>query len=81
MYGDVTTGGEGDLEVVTELARQMVGRWGMSRRVGLVSVLPRLSGGLPAPGDSVATSEATKELVDTEVRLLIDECYSSASSV
>ena len=78
VYGDVTTGGEGDLEVVTELARQMVGRWGMSRRVGLVSVLPRLSGGLPGPGASAATSEATKELVDTEVRLLIDECYSSA---
>jgi cell division protease FtsH len=50
----------------------------MSRRVGLVSVLPRLSGGLPGPGASAATSEATKELVDTEVRLLIDECYSSA---
>jgi cell division protease FtsH len=78
VYGDVTTGGENDLEVVTELARQMVGRWGMSRRVGLVSVLPRLSGGLPGPGASVATSEATKELVDTEVRLLIDECYTSA---
>ena len=46
VYGDVTTGAEADLEVVTTLARQMVGRWGMSRRVGLVSVLPRLAGGL-----------------------------------
>jgi cell division protease FtsH len=50
----------------------------MSRRVGLVSVLPQLSGGLPAPVADGATSEATKELVDNEVRGLIDECYSAA---
>jgi cell division protease FtsH len=78
VYGDVTTGAEADLEVVTSLARQMVGRWGMSRRVGLVSVLPRLSGGLIAGMDDAGTSEATKELVDQEVRALIDECYSAA---
>jgi cell division protease FtsH len=78
VYGDVTTGAEADLEVVTTLARQMVGRWGMSRRVGLVSVLPRLAGGLALPSDDSGTSEATKELVDSEVRLLIDECYTAA---
>ena len=78
MYGDVTTGAEADLEVVTTLARQMVGRWGMSRRVGLVSVLPRLAGGLALPSDDSGTSEATKELVDSEVRMLIDECYTAA---
>jgi cell division protease FtsH len=40
VYSDVTTGAEADLEQVTRIARQMVGRWGMSDRVGLVSVLP-----------------------------------------
>jgi cell division protease FtsH len=78
VYGDVTTGAEADLEAVTALARQMVGRWGMSRRVGLVSVLPRLSGGLGVAVEESGTSEATKELVDSEVRQLIDECYSAA---
>jgi cell division protease FtsH len=78
VYGDVTTGAEADLEVVTTIARQMVGRWGMSRRVGLVSVLPRLSTGLRTPLEDTGTSEATKELVDNEVRQLIDECYSAA---
>jgi cell division protease FtsH len=78
VYGDVTTGAETDLEVVTTIARQMVGRWGMSRRVGLVSVLPRFASGLSAPLEDTGTSEATKELVDNEVRQLIDECYAAA---
>ena len=40
VYGNVTTGAESDLEQVTRIARSMVGRWGMSDKVGLVSVLP-----------------------------------------
>jgi cell division protease FtsH len=78
VYGDVTTGAEADLEMVTKLARQMVGRWGMSRRVGLVSVLPSSSEIYAVSSDWGATSEATKELVDSEVRALIDECHTAA---
>ena len=40
VYGNVTTGAESDLEQVTRIARQMVGRWGMSEAIGPVSVLP-----------------------------------------
>lgn len=40
VYGDVTTGAESDLETVTRIAKQMVGRWGMSEAIGNVSVLP-----------------------------------------
>ena len=78
VYGDVTTGAEADLEMVTKLARQMVGRWGMSRRVGLVSVLPSSSELYSVSPEWGATSEATKELVDSEVRALIDECHRAA---
>jgi cell division protease FtsH len=80
VFGEVTTGAESDLEQITSIARQMVGRWGMSDAVGLVSVLPRpgeeqaLLGG-PAPG---GPSESTRELVDTEVRRIVDECYAKA---
>jgi cell division protease FtsH len=77
VFGEVTTGAEADLEQVTMIGRQMVGRWGMSREVGLVSVLP---GGpddyLPTGASGV--SEATRQLVDLEVRRIIDECYSTA---
>ncbi|MDQ5807266.1 MAG: ATP-dependent zinc metalloprotease FtsH, partial [Actinomycetota bacterium] len=79
VYGNVTTGAESDLEQVTAIARQMVGRWGMSDRIGLVSVLPG-PGDDPVffPGTNGGPSEATRELVDEEVRKIVDECYSSA---
>ena len=35
VYGEPTTGAEGDIQQLTEIARQMVGRWGMSAAVGL----------------------------------------------
>jgi cell division protease FtsH len=78
VYGDVTTGAESDLEQVTQIARQMVGRWGMSEAVGLVSVLPR-PGEQTFPGvDGNSPAESTRELVDAEVRRIVDECYQRA---
>ena len=73
----MTTGAEADLEVVTALARQMVGRWGMSRRVGSSPCCRDVRRTVP-PRDESGASEATKELVDSEVRLLLDECYTAA---
>jgi cell division protease FtsH len=79
VYGTVTSGAENDLEQVTRIARQMVGRWGMSRAVGLMSVLPRPGDDLaPVIGGNGAASEATLELVDLEVRRLVAECYGAA---
>ncbi|MGY1666085.1 ATP-dependent zinc metalloprotease FtsH [Geodermatophilus sp. SYSU D00696] len=75
VYGDVTTGAADDLEQVTRLARQMVGRWGMSPAVGPVAVLPP-SGDQPFAADGAAP--ATRELVDAEVRRLVEECYAEA---
>ena len=74
IYDDVTSGAESDLEQVTKIARLMVGRWGMSEGVGLVTVLPR--------GDDTSLSgmaaEATRELVDNEVRRIVSEAYQLA---
>ncbi len=79
IYGEVTTGAESDLEQVTNIARQMVGRWGMSEKIGLVSVLPGPNEEGPLfPGQRGSVSEETLELVDSEVRRIVDECYSLA---
>jgi cell division protease FtsH len=75
IYGETTTGPESDLEQATSLARQMVGRWGMSDEVGAVSVLPR--SGEQTYGSSAA-SPHTLELVDEEVKRIISECSEQA---
>ena len=79
IYGEATTGAESDLEQATGLARQMVGRWGMSEKIGLVSVLPGPQDEpLLFPGAPGGTSERTRETLDDEVRRITDECYATA---
>jgi cell division protease FtsH len=73
VFNVITTGAENDLETVTRIARCMVGRWGMSERVGKLSALP-------ADGDPrmAGISDGTLDAVDEEVRRITDECYSDA---
>jgi cell division protease FtsH len=78
VFGDVTTGAESDLEQVTRIARQMVGRWGMSERIGKVSVLPRPEDEAAFAVSGARISDQTLELVDAEVRRIVDECYEVA---
>jgi cell division protease FtsH len=79
IYGEVTTGAESDLQQATQIARQMVGRWGMSEKIGRVSVLPGPGEqSLLFPGMDGATSERTRELIDEEVKRITDECYERA---
>ncbi len=79
IYNDQTTGAESDLEQATRLARQMIGRWGMSSEIGPVSVLPG-PGEEPTlfPGGVDGISEQTREQIDAEVRRLMQECETLA---
>ncbi len=72
VYGKITTGAESDLQQLTQIARQMVGRWGMSEKIGPVTVLPSEGFGLLLPGAS-ETSPEMHWLVDQEVRRIIDD--------
>ncbi len=74
VYGKLTTGAESDLQQLTGIARQMVGRWGMSPVVGPVTVMAVDSRGTFLPG-AAAPSEQTQQLVDQEVRRIVDEAY------
>ncbi|MGH3333849.1 MAG: ATP-dependent metallopeptidase FtsH/Yme1/Tma family protein, partial [Nocardioidaceae bacterium] len=77
VFGDVTTGAESDLESVTAIARQMVGRWGMSSQIGPITVLPP-PGQEQSLFDGSGPSQATRDLVDAEVRRIVDDCYAKA---
>jgi len=71
VFGDETTGAEGDIDQLTRIVRRMVGRWGMSEAVGMVAILPR-DGASPF-GEPV--SPQTLELLEQEVRRLVDEAH------
>ena len=77
VYDSITSGAESDLQQVTAIARQMVGRWGMSPAIGPVAVLPSEDNGPVLPGVS-QTSELTQQTVDAEVRRLADEAHADA---
>jgi cell division protease FtsH len=72
VYDEPTTGAESDIQQVTGLARGMVERWGMSAKVGFLAVAPRDGIGPLLPG-AEPVSEATKELIDGEVRRIVDD--------
>ncbi|HEY6100698.1 MAG TPA: cell division protein FtsH, partial [Anaeromyxobacter sp.] len=76
VLGVASTGAESDLQTCTAIARSMVGRWGMSERIGPISVFP-------PEGDPrmLGVSEGTLDAVAQEVRRLVDECHREATSL
>jgi cell division protease FtsH len=70
VFGDLTTGAESDFQQLTQIARSMVGRWGMSAKIGTLTVIPQDGQGPLLPGAS-GVSEETQRLIDEEVRKLV----------
>ena len=77
---DVTTGAQNDLEMATQMARRMVCQYGMSQKLGNITLGKR--GGLVFLGRDLTEernySEDTARKIDAEVKLIIDEAYSKA---
>jgi cell division protease FtsH len=75
IFGDVTTGAKQDIEQATSIARQMVCEFGMSDRLGLVTLHRK------GEGDSMFFSELTAADVDAEVKALTDAAYKQAYDI
>jgi cell division protease FtsH len=78
IFGDLTTGAESDIQQLTRIARGMVGRWGMSPAIGPIAVLPADGQGPLLPGVS-ETSEQTQQLIDSEVRRIVETAHQEAT--
>ena len=78
VFGDETTGAESDIRQATQLARNMVGRWGMSDTIGFVSVLPQ-------DGDSWWSadqpSEHSRQLMDDEIRTILADAHDDVTQL
>jgi cell division protease FtsH len=78
--GVISTGAQNDLEKATELARAMVSQFGMSDAVGPLS-LGRDDPNAWMPGAVPKVSAHTSELIDKEVRRLLDEARLRADKI
>jgi cell division protease FtsH len=80
VYDAITTGAESDIQQLTQIARQMVGRWGMSSTIGPITVLPDEAQGPFLPGAS-ETSQETQRIVDEEVRKLVEAAHHDVTAL
>jgi cell division protease FtsH len=79
----ITTGASSDINMVTRMSRRMVTEWGFSEKLGTVAY------GSPEQevflGHSITQtkniSDATAEVIDQEVRRIVDEAYNTAKTI
>ncbi|MGW2861337.1 ATP-dependent zinc metalloprotease FtsH [Streptomyces sp. NPDC001205] len=74
VFDVITTGAENDLEQVTSIVRGMVGRWGMSEKIGPLSALP----GDAQQAYGLSAAPGTLDAIAVEMRRIVDECYDRA---
>jgi cell division protease FtsH len=79
VFGDATTGAESDIQQVTNIARGMVARWGMSEQIGFVKIDQDGAGPLLPGGSEV--SEATRELADREVHRIVESEHDAVGAL
>ncbi len=83
-FDGVTTGASNDIMRASQIARNMVTKWGLSEKLG-----PLLYGededqgylGRGGGGSSSGLSADTSRLIDSEVRSIIDQCYGTAKQI
>ncbi len=86
IYGEkgITTGASNDIERATELARNMVTKWGLSQELGPMRYGDETDE--PFLGRSVGSakqgiSDETASKIDKEVKLIISTCYENATNL
>ncbi len=82
-YGEdnVSNGPAGDIQQASGLARAMVLRWGMSDKVGNVDYEQAHEGYMGNAAGGLSVSASTKELIEEEVKRMIDDAYDQAFKI
>ncbi|TMF24666.1 MAG: ATP-dependent zinc metalloprotease FtsH [Chloroflexi bacterium] len=83
VFNDITSGAENDIQRATQMARRMVTQWGMSDKLGTVTMghkeeLVFLGRDL---GEQRNYSEEVAALIDEEIRSIVDHGYQTAKTI
>ena len=79
-FGEISTGAHDDIKKATELARDMVTQYGMSERIGNLTVGKRHAQIFLGRdiGEERNYSDETAKIIDEEVKRIVEECYKTA---
>ncbi|MFC3214935.1 MULTISPECIES: ATP-dependent zinc metalloprotease FtsH [Novosphingobium] len=81
-YDKVSSGASSDIQYATSLARSMVTKWGMSDKLGPLQYEDTQEGYLGMGGTQrTMASDETNRLIDSEIRLLVDNAHARATQI
>jgi cell division protease FtsH len=80
VFKDVSTGASNDIEVATNIAREMVVEYGMSS-IGPINIKPASQFGMWQRGEGAEISESMQAKIDTELKKIMDEAYAQALAI
>ncbi|MFJ3483495.1 ATP-dependent zinc metalloprotease FtsH [Pseudomonas sp. NPDC090202] len=83
-FDGVTTGASNDIMRASQIARNMVTKWGLSEKLGPLMYSEEEDGGYlgrGGGGQNASLSADTARLIDSEVRSIIDQCYGTAKQI
>jgi len=81
MFKQQTTGAQGDLLTSTQIATDMVCKWGMSKTLGPQAFIVESGGFIEGAGGRLPMSPDTAKLIDKEVNELLFSCYAEAARI
>jgi cell division protease FtsH len=81
VFGDITTGASNDLQVLSNLARNMVARYGMSDKMGPIAFDVGAQRAMFGDGVTGEQSQEVSNAIDAEVKRIISSCYKKAETV
>jgi len=83
-FDGVTTGASNDIMRASQIARNMVTKWGLSEKLGPLMYAEEdgeVFLGRSAGSQQTSVSGETAKLIDSEVRSIIDQCYATAKQL
>ncbi len=83
VFGEISTGAANDIQRATDIAKKMVGQWGMSEKIGPLTILKEETqiflGKELSHHETI--SEETLKMYDNEVRTIVNNAYKEAVSI